>query len=267
VAQFEREGGGWTTDPGGERRDLGQPGVRPGGLHLGVGRSLEHERAGPHPTTLLDRLGSALTGECRVVDEEAVGGEHDGVGGDPVTGLEDHEVPDDHLGGIDHRGGTPPTNGDTLGQERDEALCRTLRPFLLHEGEDAVERDHGDDGDGDLRQSGDHRQHRGEPQHEGEEVHELCAEHGPPPRPSQRRQTVRPVDGEPLRCRHRREPNIRRLVHLPRVCLRPPDANGSNVPTTPPSSVGRRRTAGPPPSPARATAPAGTAAPAPRVQG
>ncbi len=114
-----------------------------------------------------------------------MGDQHARIGSDPVTGLEDDEVPDDDLGGVDHGGRPASTNGCPLGKERHQSFRRSFGAFLLHEGEDAVEGDHGDDGDGDLRQPGDHRQRGGHPQHDGEEVHELCPEHRPPPGPPQ----------------------------------------------------------------------------------
>ena len=63
------------------------------------------------------------------------------VGRDPVPGLEQHHVADDELVGGDDRPPALASDRDLDGQEVAEALGGALRPFLLDEGEDAVDDD------------------------------------------------------------------------------------------------------------------------------
>ena len=97
------------------------------------------------------------------------------VGRDPVAGLQQHEVTDDEVDGVDLLPRAVPDHGHPVRDQVPQASRGLVGALLLDEREHAVEHHDDGDGDGQLRHPGHGRQSGGHPQQQREEVHELPA--------------------------------------------------------------------------------------------
>ena len=128
------------------------------------------------------------------------------VGAELITTGEKQEIALHEILRVDHQGLPIAANGGATWKERAESLGGVLGPQLLREGEAAVEQDHHDHGDAELRHPGDECECRGDPEEGGEEVRQLGHELSHHRRSSRGGEEVRPVARQTLRGLRRRQP-------------------------------------------------------------
>ena len=118
------------------------------------------------------------------------------VSRDAVTRLEQEEIADDHVDGIDHGGQAVPSDRDLVREQVTEPLGRARRLRLLPVGEHRVEEDHQRDRDAQLGETTQDGEQARAPEQEREEVDELADEPTEPRWPGRAGQLVGPVDLE-----------------------------------------------------------------------
>ena len=139
-------------------------------------------RASPSPTKvpakkrfgLCHSAGLALTGEHGEVDQQPVLGEHDGIGRHPVAALEEQDVIDHDVLGLDHLPAPVPPDRDAGREHLREPVGGPVGACLLDRGEDRVQQDHSDDRHAEFRKVREESEHRGRPEQQGEEVRQLA---------------------------------------------------------------------------------------------
>ena len=174
-----------------EHGDSGELGRGAGRSHDRPPLALDDERAGAETIAGADRVGNALAGHGRGVDEQSVALDAGHVGCHAIAVGEDDQVVGHEAVGVDQERRSV-THDHHL--ERKQALQpgrRLLGSVLLGEGEQRVDHDHDEDRDPQLRKSTDDREHAGHPEHGGEEVGEFCEQLTPDGCPRRRGECVR----------------------------------------------------------------------------
>ena len=218
-------------------------------MALGNGRG---GRDGRH--LLVHREGFAR--ERGFVALERVGLEQARIGGDPVAGIEQHDVAADEVARADRRVTPIAYDGHRRREHLFERVERALGLVLLQIAEQRAEQHDGED-DGrvhDLAEGG--RQRRGDEQDDDEGVLELPDEELQPRGRRARRERIRAVTSEPPRrlavrestsgvrvqrsehraCRHRVP--VRRQGHLAGACARVPGQRARSVASPAPTPAG-----------------------------
>ena len=173
--------------------DAGEAGALPGGDHDGPRLALDDERPGIQGLACAHRARGALPRQHRGVHQQPVGHGHRGVGGDPVATLEQEQVADHDVLGLDDLPPAVATHRHPGRQHGAQPVGSPVRPGLLGERERGVEHDHREDGDPELRQPGHQREDPSGPEHDREEVRQLAEEAAHDRGPARLGKPVRPV--------------------------------------------------------------------------
>ena len=173
--------------------DGGQPRAPAGGHDDGTGLALDDERPGIQRLAGRDGDGGALPRQHRGVDEQTVGHDDPGVGRHAVPTLEQEQVVDHDVLGLDDPTPSVAPDRHPRRQHGAQALGRPVGPGLLGEREHGVEQDDREDGDAELGEAGEQREHAGHPEHDREEVGQLTDETTCSGGPARRREQVGPL--------------------------------------------------------------------------
>ena len=204
--------------PLGEHRDTGEVGGGSRRRHDRSSFAFDHERAGAQIVAGADRVGDALTRECRGVDEQPVALDTCHVGGDPVAVGEHDEVVGNDALGIDQQRQAIAHDHHLEGQQALQACGGLLGSVLLGESEQRVDDDDDEDRDAQLREPADDRQHAGSPEHGGEEVRELGEQFAPHRGLRRFGERIRTDLAQPLRCVGRSESRrLRDIWHVSNI--------------------------------------------------
>ena len=160
----------------GQRGDTRDGRLAAGRLDHGLALALHDEGAGHHRLALRTPYRGALAGDHRLVDCERVRDGQLQVGTDAVAGTEDDQVAAHEFAGVDDPQLAVATDPGGQRQHRPQAFSRPVRPVLLREREEGIEKDDHHDGGGQRRLAGQQRQAAGHPEQHGQQMGELMAQ-------------------------------------------------------------------------------------------
>jgi hypothetical protein len=120
------------------------------------------------------------------------------IGGNPIAGVEQHDIAGHHRRRGDLGGVAVATDGGRLDEHRPQGREARFGPTLLDEPQDGVEHEHDGDDDGVLQLADHPGEHGGPEQHQHEQVAELVEQRCERGTGRSAGQLVRTVEGEPF---------------------------------------------------------------------
>ena len=173
AVELDRERRRRPSGRGCQRRDPGKSGRRPRRRDFADRFPFDEERSRERLIPYADGRGLAFPRQGRRPQHRRRRALDPQVGGDAVTRLQEDEIADHQLGGVDLEVSSAADDGRSPREQVAESFRRALRSMLLHERERAVREHDDEDRHAQLRQPRHEREEPGDPEHQREEVRQL----------------------------------------------------------------------------------------------